>query len=221
MTLRVLHVVRRFGCVGGMETYVWYLTHELVNLGVSVEVLCQSIESDVDPKITLHRLQPSLMKRRWKAMRDFRAKCDEFWRVYPDKDQVIVHSHERCSFHHISTFHGPPMPPDADLNFFQRFSPRIKAWKALEIEEISGEQVERVVPVSSVIKNQLMARYPTLLIKFASPVLPGLLNPKNLAFRPLPEKFVQSSSAKSGRGKVFREPYLSSKPYGKRESAFL
>ena len=86
MTLRVLHVVRRFGCVGGMEAYVWHLTHELAKLGLSVEVLCQSVEDDVDPRVTVHLLPASPMKRRWKAMRDFRQKCDDFWRSYCDKD---------------------------------------------------------------------------------------------------------------------------------------
>ncbi|OGS93141.1 MAG: glycosyl transferase family 1 [Gallionellales bacterium RBG_16_56_9] len=39
--MKVLHVVRRYGPVGGMERYVWELTRELRKLGHEVEVLCE------------------------------------------------------------------------------------------------------------------------------------------------------------------------------------
>lgn len=175
MTLRVLHIVRRFGCVGGMETYVWHLTHELANLGLSVEVLCQSVEGDADPKILLHRLQPSPMRRRWKAMRDFRQKCDDFWRDYPNKDGVIVHSHERCNFHHVTTFHGPPMKAWSETPWYQNISPRVKAWRRWEATELLGCSVKRVVPVSKLAREKLAELYPESKPKLALQIEPGLI----------------------------------------------
>ena len=43
--MKILHVVRRYGPVGGMERYVWELTHELRKLGHEVEVLCELLPS--------------------------------------------------------------------------------------------------------------------------------------------------------------------------------
>jgi UDP-glucose:(heptosyl)LPS alpha-1,3-glucosyltransferase len=182
VTLRVLHVVRRFGCVGGMESYVWHLAQELANLGVSVEILCQSVESEIDPRITVHRLQPSPMKRRWKAMRDFRQKCDEFWRAYPDKDQVVVHSHERCSFHHITTFHGPPMKAWSDTPWYQKISPRVKAWKQWEASEVCGSSVRKVVPVSSLALRNLADLYADCSARLIDQIEPGLVARSSVPF---------------------------------------
>ena len=176
MMLRVLHVVRRFGCVGGMEAYVWHLTHELAELGLSVEVLCQTVEGDVDPKIRLHRLQPSPIKRRWKAMRDFRQKCDDFWRFYNDKDQVLVHSHERCSFHQVTTFHGPPMKAWPETPWHQKISPRVRAWHRWEASEVCGGSVRSVVPVSSLGKKRLAQLYPQCSAHLIDPIEPGLMS---------------------------------------------
>ncbi|MDA8665231.1 glycosyltransferase [Litoricolaceae bacterium] len=159
-----------------METYVWHLTHELANLGLSVEVVCQSVEGDADPKITLHRLQPSPMKRRWKAMRDFRQKCDEFWRSYRDKDQVLVHSHERCSFHHVTTFHGPPMKAWSETPWHQKISLRVRAWHQWEASEVCGGSVRRVVPVSSLGKKRLAQLYPQCSDHLIDPIEPGLMS---------------------------------------------
>jgi UDP-glucose:(heptosyl)LPS alpha-1,3-glucosyltransferase len=171
VTLRVLHVVRRFGCVGGMEAYVWHLTHELAKLGLSVEVLCQSIEGDVDPRIVIHRLQPSPMKRRWKAMRDFRQKCDDFWRSYRKKDKVLVHSHERCSFHHVTTFHGPPIRNSAKVPWYKWLSPRERFWSRMEMSELKKGVV---VPVSDVLGSELCRSYPNLKDNVLSAIQPGL-----------------------------------------------
>ncbi len=180
--LRVLHVVRRFGCVGGMEAYVWHLTHELVNLGVSVEILCQYVEGDVDPRITVHRLRQSPMKRRWKAMRDFRQKCDDFWHDYQAKDQVLVHSHERCSFHQVTTFHGPPMKPWSETPWYQKISPRVRAWQQWEASEVCGNSVLKVVPVSSLGLRKLADLYPECSARLADQIEPGVVSTSNLPF---------------------------------------
>jgi len=206
VTLRVLHVVRRFGCVGGMEAYVWHLTHELANLGLSVEVLCQSVEGDADPKIILHQLQPSPMKRRWKAMRDFRQKCDEFWRAYPGKGQVVVHSHERCSFHHVTTFHGPPMKAWSETPWYQKISPRVSAWHQWEASEVRGDSVRQVVPVSKLGFQKLTELYPECSAHFINPIEPGLISISRRSFsevgEPIRAVFVGKEWKRKGLGRA-------------------
>jgi len=165
-----------------METYVWHLTHEFAERGLSVEVLCQSVEGDADPKILLHRLQPSPMKRRWKAMRDFRKKCDEFWRSYSDKDQVLVHSHERCSFHHVTTFHGPPMKAWSETPWYQKISPRVRAWHKWEASEVCGGSVRKVVPVSSIAREKLAELYPESSSRLVDQIEPGLMSNSPVGF---------------------------------------
>ena len=174
MKHRVLHVVRRFGPVGGMERYVWRLTSELLELGAEIDILCQSVECDVDPRITVHLLEPSTDRRRWRAMRDFREQCDQFWLEFKAKEDVIVHSHERCRFHHVTTFHGPPMPGWAATPWYKKISPRVSAWHQWEAEEVCGREVRCVVPVSTMIGSRLLNLYPKCTQKLKSAIEPGL-----------------------------------------------
>ena len=52
--LEVAHVVRRYGPVGGMERYVWELTHALSKLGVNVTVVCEKCFA-VSANLNLHK----------------------------------------------------------------------------------------------------------------------------------------------------------------------
>lgn len=175
MKYRVLHVVRRFGPVGGMEKYVWRLTSELLELGVEIDILCQSVECDVDPRITIHLLESSTDRRRWKAMRDFRNKCNQFWLAFNAKDDVIVHSHERCNFHHITTFHGPPIGDHFKCApWWKRIQPRLKAWAQFEEIELCSSGVKAVVPVSSIVEDVLQAIYPDISSRIRKPAWPGV-----------------------------------------------
>lgn len=174
MTLRVLHVVRRFGPVGGMERYVWSLTSALLDLGVKIELLCQSVECEIDPRITVHLVEPSSSRRRWRAMQDFRAKCDRFWLQFEGKSKVIVHSHERCSFHHVTTFHGPPMSCWFSTPWYQKISPRVRAWHRWEREELLGPSVRCIVPVSQLLGKRLRELYSPPSEFLSSPIEPAV-----------------------------------------------
>ena len=172
--LRVLHIVRHFGPVGGMECYVWRLTHELANLGVKVEVLCETLEASFDHRILIHRVNASKERRRWKAMRDFRVCCAQFWEGYHDKANVIVHSHERSVFHRVTTFHGPPIGEYLiKAGWLKRFQPRLRAWAQFEKEEVCGSQVKVVIPVSSKIGKSLKNIYPDVERMITTPGWPG------------------------------------------------
>jgi UDP-glucose:(heptosyl)LPS alpha-1,3-glucosyltransferase len=185
VTIRVLHVVRRFGLVGGMESYVWHLAHALVNREVSVEILCQSVEGTVDPRIIVHRVPPSPHRRRWRAMSDFRKKAQDFWRGFANKESTVVHSHERTSFHHITTFHGPPMPILHELPWYKRMSPRMRAWCRWEEEEVAGPSVMMVAPVSKRIGRMLIERHPKAGVLIGAPFYPGLNDCQMSDFQPV------------------------------------
>jgi len=168
-----------------MERYVWRLTSELLELGVEIDILCQSIECDVDPRITVHQLAPSTDRRRWKAMRDFREKCDKFWLEFEAKDDVIVHSHERCRFHHVTTFHGPPMQNWSNTPWYQKISPRVRAWHCWEAEEVSGKGIRYVVSVSAMISSKLLNLYPQCAQYLDAVIAPGLDNSVANPFLPV------------------------------------
>lgn len=172
---RVLHIVRRFGPVGGMERYVWRLTHELCELGVHVEVLCETVEGAVDQRVRVHQISPSVERRRWKAMRNFRNSCTAFWADYPERSNVIVHSHERCTFHHVTTFHGPPVGQSLlNMPWWKRLQPRLKAWANFEEAELCGLQVKAVIPVSARIGDALEKSYPNVTCRLKASGWPGI-----------------------------------------------
>ncbi|MEL0322639.1 MAG: hypothetical protein VXA68_11665, partial [Gammaproteobacteria bacterium] len=69
-------VVRRFGRVGGMESYVWNLCKYLLQLDVSVNLICEEVIEQL-PGLTESNIwlvdQPPNVRPRWKAMRHFQA----------------------------------------------------------------------------------------------------------------------------------------------------
>lgn len=158
----ILHVVRRYGCVGGMEKYVWELTHHLVGFGLTVEVICETIHGSPDERIKVHRVQGVAQRRRWKAMYEFRDLVDQFVSKELQRRALVVHSHERSIQHHVTTFHGPPMQADKVFGGLPLFNKRVIAWEQMEKDELSGENVRLILPVSHKIKAELLHIHPTL-----------------------------------------------------------
>jgi hypothetical protein len=69
--MKLIQVVRRYGPVGGMERYVWELTHELRNLGHEVLVLCEVCLADRPRGIVVHELGTIAPRPRWLALLRF------------------------------------------------------------------------------------------------------------------------------------------------------
>ena len=153
--MRVCHVVRRYGPVGGMEAYVYYLTRALANLGIDIVILCEEDLSTNDNlpnlKVQAIGVAPTL-RPRWKAMEWFRD------RVQPEvvrlkKHGYLIHSHERISGHHITTQHGPLMTGRVSA-FAVFFSKRLRSWLKFEREELDCSMV---LPVSSLLRSEIEA----------------------------------------------------------------
>lgn len=183
MSRSVIQIVRRFGPVGGMESYVWYLSHELIRLGYQVTIICEQCESEPDPSIRLIVLDASVQRRRWKAMKDFNRRLDHLFQNHPELLDSIIHSHERTAWHQVTTFHGPPMKKTLHLPWYKKFSRRLAYWLDVEYRELCATQVQKVVPVSQMIGRQLLEQYPESLSRMTDPAYPALNESHPKSFR--------------------------------------
>ncbi|MDA8631872.1 glycosyltransferase family 4 protein [Litoricolaceae bacterium] len=154
--------MKRFGPVGGMETYVWHLAHGLSKRGLLISVVCEQVMGDASPDIDLIQVERSPEKPRWKSMVLFRERVDALLKDCFQGQKIIVHSHERSLSHHVTTFHGPPINAGGNLNWIQKLSPRIRGWMQMEYHELLSLRVQCIIPVSSKIQGALIAEYPDL-----------------------------------------------------------
>lgn len=173
----VVHIVRRYGLVGGMEGYVWELTHALTALGAKVEVICEQLCGTPSANIKVHTVTQDNSSSRWRAMLGFRARVNSLISEQFADRKIIIHSHERTLNHQITTIHGPPIQTKTDWWRFFWLNPRIKAWKKMERDELLGPQVQFVLPVSNIIKTHLLALYPNLKAKSIAVAYPGVEPP--------------------------------------------
>lgn len=176
MRPHIVQIVRRFGPVGGMETYVWKLVNGLVERGYSVSIICECVIGAIEPKINVVQVAKAPERPRWKSMYTFRDRVDAVLKEQFKNRKVIIHSHERSISHHITTFHGPPICQDGNLNWLSALSPRIRGWRELERHELLSDQVQCVIPVSSKILESLIANYPLLRSKRLQLGWPGVEN---------------------------------------------
>ena len=167
----ICHVVRRFGLVGGMEGYVWRLAHAQLRLGYRVSIITESIHGEPDEAIQLIVVPRSHKKKRWQQMLHFRLMVAEYFRLNYEDPRPLLHSHERCSVHDVTTFHGPPMAPRRLESMFSR---RVAAWQMMEKTEILGPPQSIVVPVSQFLGGQLLKKYPEASSRMVKPVYPGI-----------------------------------------------
>ena len=157
--MHVVHVVKRFGPVGGMERYVWELVHALADLDLTITVLCEKAHEQPDPKIQVIELGETRPKPRWISMLRFSGRVTRYAKKMGwDRDpQTIIHSHERTAVHSVTTFHGPPMAPIKRQKLWW-LSPRLITWLWLEKRELTSPGVT-VLPNSIQIQKQLQAEY--------------------------------------------------------------
>lgn len=167
-----LHIVRQYGPVGGMENYVWELTHALVRAGQQVRVVCEQCFAEADPEIEMVELGAIRPRPRWLAQLKFSRKVSH----YVDSVELldtIIHSHERSAVHQVTTFHGPPFL-DRKKRALDLLSPRIHTWTYLEKREVCGGQVSAVLPNSVLIGDQLKRFYPAATDRILEPAYPGV-----------------------------------------------
>ena len=170
--MKLLHVVRRYGPVGGMERYVWELTRELHGLGHEVEVLCEVCLAEKPQGIKVYELGTIAPRPRWLSLLRFGRRVARWLEANPHSEWLI-HSHERLSSHHITTFHGPPFATVRDRPWWRKVSLRVAMQMYLERRELALAKC--IVPNSDVISKSLAHYYPELAHKLSMPVVPGVV----------------------------------------------
>lgn len=76
MLPRIVQIVKWFGLVGDMETYVWRLAQGLSEKGLLVSVVCEQVVGEASDDIDIIHVEKSPEKPRWKSMLMFRARVD-------------------------------------------------------------------------------------------------------------------------------------------------
>jgi UDP-glucose:(heptosyl)LPS alpha-1,3-glucosyltransferase len=181
--LKLIHVVRRYGPVGGMERYVWEVTRELRDLGHEVLVLCEACMADTSEGITVVELGACSPRPRWLALLRF-GKHVEKWLAEHPQPGSLIHSNERLSHHDVTTFHGPPFATIFDKPWWRWLSIRVAMQLFLERRELSVARY--IVPNSQFIKQQLAHYYPAIKDKLTEPVVPGVVSGAVRAARLVP-----------------------------------
>jgi len=180
-----IHIVRRYGPVGGMESYVYQLTMALAKKGQPVTVLCEqdcrpgvpeTHRHPVSEGLTIVVLPNPCRKPRWLAQWSFSRAVERYLAtpaLLSQERQSIIHSHERTAVHHVTTFHGPPFLM-RKRRLLDGLSPRIHMWTFLERRELESKQVLAILPNSPLISEQLQQLYPAIADKVLAPAYPGV-----------------------------------------------
>jgi UDP-glucose:(heptosyl)LPS alpha-1,3-glucosyltransferase len=173
VTVASLHVVRRYGPVGGMERYVWELTRALALAGHPVTVICERLHAPAPAGIDVHELGEVAPRPRWLALLRFSRRVERWLRDHPQPG-VLIHSHERLGVHQLTTFHGPPFATVLERPWRRWLSLRVRMQLWLERRELLGAGVQAVVPNSHLIARQLLRYYPQVRDLLTEPVPPGV-----------------------------------------------
>lgn len=169
--MKILHVVRRYGPVGGMERYVWEITRELAALGHEVVVICERCHTEKPKNIIVLELGEIAPKPRWLSLLRFGKRVENWLDQHPHSG-FVVHSNERLAAHDVTTFHGPPFATVRDKPWWKKISLRIAMQFYLERRELNAARF--IVPNSIFIQKQLAHYYPEYAQKLTAPIVPGV-----------------------------------------------
>ena len=155
--MNVVQIVKKFGPVGGMEEYAYRLTQELFKLGCNVTVLCEKNCATALNGIDIIELGEH-SKPHWLSHYRFSAKVNH-WLTRSPLANRIVHSHERQSMHHVSTFHTTPF--NLGKHSVSKFlSLRNFFYEKLEKRELFGHHAHAIVPVSNSLGDLIRGKHP-------------------------------------------------------------
>lgn len=174
----IIQVVRNWGPVGGMESYVWHLSHALALLNYRITIVCEkSHEARAVSNIEVIETGSLPPKPRWILYWRFASKVEAVVQSILSRGQCIVHSHERSISHDLTTFHSMPFAGVKDRSIWRRLSIRVWAYLRMEARELGAPPNPSVciVPVSAVIAKAISKHYPSVVNQIASPISPGVM----------------------------------------------
>jgi UDP-glucose:(heptosyl)LPS alpha-1,3-glucosyltransferase len=192
----IIQVVRNWGPVGGMESYVWHLSHALALLNYRITIVCeQSHEATAASNIEVIETGLLPPKPRWILYWRFANKVEVVVHSILSRGQCIVHSHERSISHDLTTFHSMPFAGIKDKSIWRRLSIRVWAYLRMEARELGAppNPAVCVVPVSAVIAKAISKHYPSVVNQIASPISPGVM-----AMPKRPQRIVSEDSGTIG-----------------------
>ena len=174
----IIQVVRNWGPVGGMESYVWHLSHALALLNYRITIVCEK-SHEVRAASNIEVIETGLLppKPRWILYWRFASKVEAVIQSIQGQGQCIVHSHERSISHDLTTFHSMPFAGIKDKSIWRRLSIRVWAYLRMEARELGAPPNSPVciVPVSAVIANAISKHYPSVVNQIAPPISPGVM----------------------------------------------
>ena len=154
-----------------MEEYAYRLTNKLSSLGVKVQVVCEEkVHEPEDKKVQISELGKSLEKPRWLSHLLFAKKVRNWAKLHADKN-TIIHSHERIDCHHLTTIHSTL------YNFpSKRKLPSLRNYfnENIEGRELNSSSVQKIVPVSKLIAEQIETKYAGVSHRLTPPISPGV-----------------------------------------------
>lgn len=169
--MKIIHIVRRYGPVGGMERYVWETTRELAELGHQVQVICETCGAERPRGVKVHELGKMIYRPRWLYYWRFGRRVEKWLRAHPQPGWLI-HSHERVGVHGITTFHCRPFASVREKPWWKKISLRVAMQLFMERREL--RVARKIVPNSEIISRQLAGYYPEYASKLTQPVMPGV-----------------------------------------------
>lgn len=176
--LRIIQIVRNWGPVGGMESYVWHLSHALTQRNCRITIVCEKAHANSATGgievIEIGVLRP---KPRWILYWRFASKVEAVVQSIRRQGECIVHSHERTISHDLTTFHSMPFAAIKDKFIWRRLSIRVWAYLRMEARELGALPYPpvRIVPVSSVIADAITRYYPSVAGQITTPISPGVM----------------------------------------------
>ena len=186
----IVQLVRNWGPVGGMESYVWHLSHALAEHGSRVTIVCEKAhETSVNSGIKVIELGVLRPKPRWVLYWRFANQIEVIVQSIRRQGKCIVHSHERSISHDLTTFHSMPFAAIKERSIWRRLSVRVWAYLRMEARELgaSPDPAVCVVPVSVVIANAIARYYPSVVNQIVAPISPGVMAMPTRPQRIVPE----------------------------------
>lgn len=186
----IIQIVRNWGPVGGMESYVWHLSHALALDNYRVTIVCeQSHEAMVASNIEVIETGLLPPKPRWILYWRFARKVEAVVQSIRLQSECIVHSHERTIDHDLTTFHSMPFAGVKDKSIWRRLSIRVWAYLRMEARELGvpPNPLVYIVPVSTVIAKAISKHYPSVVNQITVPISPGVMAMPTRPQRIVPE----------------------------------
>jgi UDP-glucose:(heptosyl)LPS alpha-1,3-glucosyltransferase len=181
--MHIVQIVRNWGPVGGMESYVWHLSHALASPTIHITIVCEKAHTKTNSDhIRIVEIGQLRQKPRWVMYWRFANLVEKQIQALGLNPNSVIHSHERSITHDMTTFHAMPFATIKEKSWFKQVSIRVWAYLNMERRELGGlaNQTVAIIPVSRTIAHSIEKYYPQVAQNIRQPISPGVI--------PLPQR---------------------------------